>query len=270
MAEFSLRDVVQLAGLSRNIVMRLTKEGIVAPTRTAAREYRFSFQDLIVLRAARGLYASNIPPRRIAASLRRLRTMLPAAIPMCGLRISAVGSDVVVQESRNAWHADTGQLLLDFDASPAGAAPALLERALPQRPDAVQCFERACALEDSAPVEACEQYRHALDSDPGYLNAYLNLGCLLHSLKKLEEAEQVYRSGLSACDEKAALWYNLAVLEEDCGRIPEALESYRTSVAQDPDFADAHFNLARLYAAMGKSQDALRAYNDYRRLQRGA
>jgi tetratricopeptide (TPR) repeat protein len=80
----------------------------------------------------------------------------------------------------------------------------------------------------------------------------------------------VYRTGLSACEEKASLWYNLAVLEEDCGRIPEALESYRASVAQDPEFADAHFNLARLYAAMGKSQDALRAYNDYRRLQRGA
>ena len=269
-AEYSLRDVVQLAGLSRNIVLRLAKDGIVTPARTGSREYRFAFQDLIVLRAARGLYASNIPPRRIAASLRRLRAMLPQSIPMCGLRISAVGSEVVVQESRNTWHADTGQLLLDFDASAEGVEPVLMERALPERPDAVQCFECACGLEDVAPQEACEHYRRAIDSDPAYLNAYLNLGCLLHAMKKLEDAEAVYRDGLARCEDKSTLWYNLAVLEEDCARIPEALDAYRSAVQSDPEFADAHFNLARLYAALGKPQEALRAYNDYRRLKREA
>src|SRR5690606_25420701 len=88
MAEFSLREVVQLAGLSRHIVRRLAQEGVVAPERGRNREYRFSFQDLIVLRTARSLYAANIAPRRILRSLRRLRTLLPESVPMCGLRVS--------------------------------------------------------------------------------------------------------------------------------------------------------------------------------------
>src|SRR5688572_5623920 len=105
MAEYSLRDVVQLAGLSRHIVLRLAKEGVVAPERARGREYRFSFQDLIVLRTARGLYAANIAPRRILRSLRRLRTLLPQSVPMCGLRVSAIGADVVVHDSAHRWEA---------------------------------------------------------------------------------------------------------------------------------------------------------------------
>jgi len=270
MAEFSLRDVIQLAGLSRNIVLRLAKEGIVSPSRTPAREYRFSFQDLIVLRTARGLYASNVSPRRIAASLRRLRAMLPGSIPICGLRITAVGDDVIVQESRSSWRADSGQLLLDFDANAGSDAPVLLEREVPERGDAAQAFEQACALEDGAPDAACEHYRRAIACDAGYVNAYVNLGYLLHSLQRFNEAEAVYRAGLAACAGEAVLWYNLGVLEEDRGNVIEALAAYRNAVALDAGFADAHYNLARIYAALGKPQDALRAFNDYRRLQREA
>jgi len=270
MAEYSLRDVVQLAGLSRNIVLRLAKENIVSPSRTPAREYRFSFQDLIVLRAARGLYASNISPRRIARSLRRLRSMLPASIPICGLRITAAGDDVVVQESRSSWRADSGQLLLDFDAKADSEAPVLLEHPVPDRGDAAHAFERACALEDGSPEQACEHYRRAIEIDGGYVNAYLNLGCLLHALKRLDEAETVYRAGLESCADQAVLWYNFGVLEEDRGKVREALDAYRNAVARDAEFADAHYNLARLYAVLGQPQDALRAYNDYRRLQREA
>src|SRR5688572_11187988 len=95
MAEYSLREVVQLAGLSRHIVRRLTQEAVVSPQRRG-REYRFSFQDVIVLRAARGLYAANLAPRRILRSLKRLRSLLPDSMPLCGLRVSALGADVVV------------------------------------------------------------------------------------------------------------------------------------------------------------------------------
>ena len=270
MAEYSLREVVQLAGLSRHIVRRLVQEGVVAAERARNREYRFSFQDVIVLRTARSLYAANIAPRRVLRSLKRLRTLLPQSVPMCGLRVSALGSDVVVQESDHRWDADSGQLLLDFDLRTESGAPRLIERRSAQPSDAKTHFETACRLEDDDPERACLHYRQAIESDPAHLSAYINLGCLLHDLKRMDEAERVYAQALAACEDKSVLWFNLGVLREDLGRIGEALAAYRNALDSDPELADAHYNSARLYAALGRSQDAVRAYNDYRRLQRGA
>ena len=269
MAEYSLREVVQLAGLSRHIVLRLAKDGVVAPERRG-REYRFSFQDLIVLRAARGLYAANIAPRRILRSLNRLRTLLPESMPLCGLRVSALGADVVVHAADHAWEAASGQLLLDFDLKTDSGSPRLVERRIPGAADATTHFEAACRLEDEAPDEACAHYRRALECDPAHLSAYLNLGCLLHDLKRLDEAEAVYEQGLTACDDQSVLWFNLGVLREDLGRIAESVHAYRSALQSDPELADAHYNVARLYAALGRPQDAVRAFNDYRRLQREA
>jgi tetratricopeptide (TPR) repeat protein len=270
MAEYSLREVVQLAGLSRHIVRRLVQEGVVAPERARNREYRFSFQDLIVLRTARSLYAANIAPRRILRSLRRLRTLLPETVPMCGLRVSALGADVVVHESDRKWEANSGQLLLDFDVRTDTGTPRLIERPSARPSDAETHFETACALEDDDPQQACAHYRHAIEADPAHLSAYMNLGCLLHDLKRMDEAERVYEQALARCEDKSVLWFNLGVLREDQGRIAEAVEAYRNALRDDPDFADAHYNVARLYAALGRSQDAVRAFNDYRRLQRDA
>ena len=270
MAEYSLREVVQLAGLSRHIVRRLVQEGLVAPERARNREYRFSFQDLIVLRTARSLYAANIAPRRILNALRRLRSALPQTVPMCGLRVSALGTDIVVQESDRKWEADTGQLLLDFDVKTESGGPRLIERQGPERNAAEQHFETACGLEDDDPERACEHYRRAIAADPKHVSAYINLGCLLHDLKRMDEADAVYQQGLAACDDTSVLWFNLGVLREDTGRIAEAVAAYRSALDADPELADAHFNIARLYAAIGRSQDAVRAYNAYRRLQREA
>ena len=269
MAEYSLREVVQLAGLSRHIVRRLAQDGVIAPQRRG-REYRFSFQDLIVLRTARSLYAANLAPRRILRSLKRLRTLLPESMPISGLRVSALGADVVVHAPDHAWEASTGQLLLDFDLKTDSGSPRLIERRILGAADATTHFETACRLEDEAPDQACAQYRRAIECDPAHLSAYLNLGCLLHDLKRLDEAQAVYEQGLAACADKSVLWFNLGVLREDLGRIAESVQAYRSALDSDPELADAHYNVARLYAALGRPQEAVRAFNDYRRLQREA
>jgi len=267
-AAFSMRDVVRLAGLSRNIVLRIAKAEVISPERIAGREYRFGFQDLIVLRTARSLYACNIPPRRVLAALRRLRAVLPSAMPMSGLRVSAQGADVVVHEGSARWQADSGQLLLDFDAGSESEETVICERLDVADSEGARHFERACSLEDEAPDEACNHYRRAIECDAAALNAYINLGCLLHASKRWEEAASVYRAGLEHCADRAVLYFNLAVLDEDRGRIPEALSGYALAIDDDPTNPDAYFNLARLYAALGRTQEAVRAYNDYRRLAR--
>jgi len=264
---YSLREVGKLLGLSRSVVQGLIEAGFVTPARGRRREYRFSFPDLVVLRAAQALSEAKISPARILRSLRRLRAQLPEQVPLAGLRIEAVGDAVVVSEGHAQWRPDSGQYLLQFEVATPGGRLAFVTPAQPD--DAVAnapWFERALALETTRPDEACEAYRRALEIDPADCDAYVNLGRLLHERGQLPEAQAVYRGGLDHCGADATLLFNLGVLQEDLEQPREAAHSYRAALDVVPDLADAHFNLARLCAAQGLQQEAVRHWSAFRKL----
>ena len=197
---YSLREVGKLLGLSRSMLSRLIEAGFVSPTRGRRHEYRFTFRDLVLLRAAQGLTEAKIPSARILRSLRRLRSQLPQQVPLAGLRIEAVGDSVVVSEGPAQWRPDDGQYVMQFQvASPDGRlsfiAPAEARPAQPRQP----WFERGLVLERTDAEQACEAYRQAIDEDPANGKAYVNLGRLLHESERMQEAEGVYRNGLAAC-----------------------------------------------------------------------
>ena len=143
-------------------------EGFVAPTRGPRNEWRFTFQDLMLLRTAHALQASKIPPRKILRSLARLKATLPQELPLTGLRITAIGADVAVRDRDGQWQADSGQLLMDFDVAPLAGSVAFLARdtSPPAPPGAPAWFERGLALEATDPAAAEAAYRQALALAP--------------------------------------------------------------------------------------------------------
>ena len=266
MAEFGVRDVERLLRMSRSTIQGLIRAGFVAPGRGARGEYRFSFQDLILLRTACALSAAKVPARRITRSLKALRRRLPDTVPLSGLRICAVGDRVVVAEKRGRWHADSGQYLLDLDVSVADG-----ELSLQARDDtggAEQWFDRGSKLEANDRERAQEAYHRALSLDPEHLAARINLGRLLHEAGRLPDAERVYRDGVARAGEDAVLWFNLGVLLEDMGRRDEAVAAYESALRADPRFADCHYNLALAYEAAGNARGAIRHMGEYRKLVR--
>jgi tetratricopeptide (TPR) repeat protein len=267
---YSLRDVERLLGLTRSVVGGLIEAGFVAPVRGPRRELRFTFRDLVVLRAAQGLSQANIPPARILRSLRRLRAKLPEQAPLAGLRIAAVGDMVVVHEGQSQWQPDDGQYVLRFDVAAPGGRLAFIETGprAASSPAPVDWFARGCELESTQPEAALDAYRRALDTDPGHVDAYVNLGRLLHERGKLAQAALVYRQAIDRCGPDATLLFNLAVLQEDLGEPSSAIEHYRAALDAAPELADAHFNLARLYEARGAQREALRHWSAYRKLTR--
>src|SRR5438105_8104240 len=106
----------------------LIDAGFVSPARGPRNAWRFSFQDLIVLRTAQALAAAKVPARRIARSMKALRRQLPQAMPLSGLSIAAEADRVVVREGARRWQAESGQYLLAFDTSPADGSLRLLGR----------------------------------------------------------------------------------------------------------------------------------------------
>ena len=268
MAEgYSLREVERLLGLPRSVVSGLIEAGFVAPTRGRRREYRFTFQDLVVLRTAQGLSEAKIPPARILRSLRRLRAKLPQQMPLAGLRIEAVGDAVVVSEGQTQWGPDNGQYVLQFQVASPGGELAFFGPSQAQPPEpAERWFERGLALEATDPDQACAAYRRALDGNAEHRDAYVNLGRLLHERGALRAAETVYRDGLHHCAADATLLFNLAILQEDLGEPRNAADSYRAALDVAPDLADAHYNLARLCEAQGLQREALRHWSAFRKL----
>jgi tetratricopeptide (TPR) repeat protein len=269
-ATYSLRRVQAMLGLSRTIVAGLIAEGFVTPTRGPRNQWRFSFQDLMLLRTAHALQASKIPPRRILRSLARLKATLPQELPLTGLRITAIGADVAVRDRDGQWQSDSGQLLMDFDVTPLARSVAFLARdtSPPAPPGAPAWFERAMAFEDTDPAAAEAAYRKALALAPDLEEAYLNLGALLSEASRFEELAALCDDAVAHCPASALAHFNRGVALDHLERLPEAMASYEQSLTLDCTLADAHYNLARLHEQLGDKRGALRHFSAYRRLQR--
>lgn len=269
MSDFGARDVERTLGLSRAVIQALVRAGFVSPARGPRNAYRFSFRDLVVLKTARELSLAQVPPRRIAQALRRLRHNLPDDVPLSGLRIYADGDRVTVREGTRRWRADSGQYLLDFEVRQAGEGVAVVpHRTAARHADADRYFDQACRLEGTHPAMARSAYRHALAIEPAHAPAAANLGRLLHLEGALNEAEHVYRAGIACCGPDALLLFNLAVLLEDREQFVEARAAYEAAIDAQPDLADGHYNLAMLLESMGHRQQALRHLKHYRKLVR--
>jgi tetratricopeptide (TPR) repeat protein len=267
---FTIRSTQDLLGLSRTVITGLIAAGFVTPARGRRNEYRFSFQDLVLLRTAVELQAAQVPPRRILSSLRRLRASLPAEVPVAGLRITAVGNEVTVREGRSQWQADSGQLVFDFELAPAKGSVTFLPRAAgrnaayDETPEGA--FRTGESLESTDRAGAEAAYRRSLQLDPDFADAYLNLGALLCEAKRCREAVALYDEAIRRCPKQALLHFNRAIALEDLGRLSDALASYNTCLRLDPGLADAHFNAARLHEQRGDGKQAVRHLSAYRRL----
>jgi tetratricopeptide (TPR) repeat protein len=262
MHPYGARDVERLLGLNRGTLRSLIEAGFVTPERGPRNAWRFSFQDLIVLRTAQALVAAKVPARRIMKSLRDLRRQLPDSMPLSGLSIGAVGDRVVVRQGGGRWQAESGQYLLDFQpaSAPDFAAPAK------PAPDPGSWFDKALALERTHVKAALQAYAKAIAADPEHVDAHINMALLLHEAQRLPEAERAYRAAIDACGNEALLLFNFAVLLEDMDRVPEAVRAYEAALRSDPRMADGHYNLALLYEKLGKPREALRNMAQYRRL----
>jgi tetratricopeptide (TPR) repeat protein len=271
LAPYSLRAVEELLGLKRGVVTRLIDAGFVTPQRGPRNAYRFSFQDVVLLRTAQAMDAAQVPRRRLLAALRALRARLPSELPLSGLRIQAMGTDVVVSEGGARWRADSGQQLLDFELRPDdGGRVVLLQHRgpahAPPADDAGAWHARAEALEAQNPSGAEAAYRAALQRDAGHVPSLVNLGALLCDTGRCAEAEALLEDASRRFPQEPAILFNLAIALEDRGRPADALRRYAQCLVLDPGFADAHFNAARLHEQLGHTREAIRHFNAYRRL----
>jgi tetratricopeptide (TPR) repeat protein len=274
MKAYTTHEVAELLGLSATRVRALVRAGVVTPSRDERGRPAFSFQDLVLLRTAKGLGDAHVSTRRITKALRALASQLPTDRPLSAVRVQIDGDRVIVRDSNSSWEPETGQTLLDFSVRELGEKVAPLardtvQRALRRASSADELFQAALESEQIGANEDAEAaYRSVLRADPSHVAARINLGRLRHVARALDEAERLYREALELDPNHPTARFNLGVVLEDRGATGEAIEAYREAVRLDPRVADVHFNLARLYQQAGDQQAALRHFSRFKALTR--
>lgn len=264
---YTIRKAGTIVGIPLPAIRRFISNGFVSPARGPRREYLFTFRDLVVLRMAKQLADARLSQRRIADSLKRLRKQLPETLPLAGLRIAAVGGDVVVSDGPSRWRVNDGQYLLAFEVTANAGDPSFTP--WPTSGDVADWFANASSLEEADPLLSIQSYQKAIEENPCLARAYANLGRLLHQIGRIPEAQAVYATGEVACVPDSILFFNFAVLREDQGQQEEAIRLYKQALEIDPEMADAHCNLGLLYELSGRKREAIRHLSAYRKLNAG-
>jgi tetratricopeptide (TPR) repeat protein len=276
---YSAAEVARILELTPRQVRAAVVAGWLEPGRGPRGELRFSFQDLVSLKTARGLFQARLPARRVRETLAKLRGQLPEE-GVSSVRITVDGDRIVASDGREQWQPESGQILFDFatgEVAPPSARvePQEFRKTLapqagsPPLP-AEEWYRRGCDSEASDSKRAIEAYRKALEIDPEHPDAHINLGRLLHEAGDAASAEEHYRKALASRPNDPTAAFNLGVSLEDLDRRTDALEAYEKAVSLDPSNADAHWNAANLCENLGRIAQALRHLKEYRALTRGS
>ena len=71
--------------------------------------------------------------------------------------------------------------------------------------------------------------------NPNLANYYDNLGNILRDLRKLKEAEILYRKAIELKPDLTNSYYNLGILLEELGERKEAIKQYSFALGYQPD-----------------------------------
>jgi DNA-binding transcriptional MerR regulator len=108
---FRASDVVQILRISRRQLQYWAQTDLVAPSvKTPGGHGRYSFEDLVALKAAKRLIDAGVSVQRIRNSIRALRRLLPTVRrPLAELILVATGDVVLAFKDGTAFDAISGQ-----------------------------------------------------------------------------------------------------------------------------------------------------------------
>ncbi|MCZ6619820.1 MAG: tetratricopeptide repeat protein [Gammaproteobacteria bacterium] len=265
---YSTREVSELIGLRPAQVRHYVRRELLRPIRGGRNEFRFTFQDVVLLRTAKGLLDAKVSTRKAYKVLLKLQGELNRVKSLAALRIFADGSNVVIREENQVWDVESGQGHLDFSVRElANNVASLANRhfILAQEADELnsdEWYNVGLDLEEVDPEKAPEAYRRALALNPKSADAHVNLGRLLQLKGDLKRAKQHYKLALESSPDHQLAFYNMGTVFDELDEVDSAAEYYRRA----PAVPDAHFNLARICETRGDEVSALRHMREYRQL----
>ena len=187
---YTTREVAELVGLNTDQVRHYVRRKLLQPDRGERGEFRFCFQDVVLLRTAKGLMDASVSTRKAYRALVKLKGDLAQVKSLSSVRIYADGNSVVVRDDEHTWEVETGQTTIDF-SSTALTEPDLEDNVaeLTQRHvtlvpasdemDTDEWYNLGLDLEEVEPEKAPDAYKHSIRLDPKNADAHVNLGSVV-------------------------------------------------------------------------------------------
>jgi tetratricopeptide (TPR) repeat protein len=235
MSGYTTSEVSELLGLSATQIRQFVRRSLVVPVRGENGEYRFDFQDVVMLRTVKSLMESRVSSRRAVRALLSVRAGLNQGKSLAAVRVFANGNTVLVREDNQLWEAETGQTSFVFE----DAAPALkVARIGNHKRGGPDGFIGQAAIVDY--VAGFGGGQSSGDDSAADLDLIV-----AREVDSLDSDE----------------WYNLGLDLEDANS-PRAVDAYAKALELNPHNADAHVNLGRL---LQLRSDLKRAKHHYER-----
>ena len=101
-------------------------------------------------------------------------------------------------------------------------------------------------LEQGDTSRAISSYQTAVEQDPEYFEAYLELG-LIYSAKHNPLAIEYFNNALEIKPNERRVLYSKGMFEQEHEMFNEAMHTYTLAIKIHPDFREAHYNLGYIH-----------------------
>jgi protein O-GlcNAc transferase len=108
--------------------------------------------------------------------------------------------------------------------------------------------------------DAVISFHRALGIKPDLAKAHVNLGNALRDLGQFDNAVTSYRRALEVKPDYAEAHYNLSISLKERGQYHDAIASCRLALEIKPDFAETHSNLGNVLQEIGQLGEAATSY----------
>ncbi len=115
-------------------------------------------------------------------------------------------------------------------------------------------------MNQQRPADAQKYFEHALEADPKFAVARLNLGVSLLAQQKLEPARAALETAAQQLPKDAFAWYNLGLALKDLGEPERGIAAFQHVTEIAPNEADAYYFSGYLYSQLQKYDEAIAAF----------
>jgi len=128
------------------------------------------------------------------------------------------------------------------------------------RANSVAHFQKGMILKEAGDTaKAIQGFQSAVEFNPQYFDAYMQLG-VLYSVIKNPLAIEYFNTAIKFSPKSVEALYGKGKFFQNVGDYPNALSAYENLLAIAPDNLDATFNIGAIYHEQKKYEDALRMF----------
>ncbi len=129
------------------------------------------------------------------------------------------------------------------------------------KPRAVNCYNQGRELQQQGRLPEAEgAYRKAVKIEPGFVEAYNNLGNVLVDLDRYPEAIRAYRKAIDLSPDHPMLFNNMGNALQLHGENDRAVKWLNKAIENNPAYADAYNNLGHAFSDLGDIEKAIAAF----------